>query len=84
MSFGYAVVIVDGRGSANRGIKFESAIKERMGSVEIEDQMEGLQIVAQQEGGQILDLNRVAVIGSFREQSKNINHIQKTINLGLV
>lgn len=64
VSFGYAVFVVDGRGSANRGIKFESAIKERMGSVEIEDQVEGLQIVAQQEGANILDLNRVAVIGS--------------------
>lgn len=54
-------MIVDGRGSANRGVQFEANIKGRMGSVEIEDQVEGLQVVAEQ--SQLLDLDRVAVMG---------------------
>jgi dipeptidyl aminopeptidase/acylaminoacyl peptidase len=67
------VVVVDGRGSANRGVQFEATIKERLGSVEIEDQMEGLQMVAQQMDD-ILDLGRVAVIGKQKNGSTtNVN-----------
>ncbi|VDM95738.1 unnamed protein product [Thelazia callipaeda] len=59
---GYAVLIVDGRGSSNRGISFESAIKNKLGTVEVEDQVEGLREVAKRTDG-LLDLNRVAVMG---------------------
>ncbi|MCP9260953.1 Dipeptidyl peptidase 9 [Dirofilaria immitis] len=61
-SLGYAVLMVDGRGSSNRGISFEAAIKNKLGTVEIEDQVEGLREVAKRTGG-LLDLTRVAVMG---------------------
>uniref|UniRef100_A0A8R1XYJ9 Uncharacterized protein n=1 Tax=Onchocerca volvulus TaxID=6282 RepID=A0A8R1XYJ9_ONCVO len=61
-SLGYAVLMVDGRGSSNRGISFEAAIKNKLGTVEIEDQVEGLREVAKRTDG-LLDLTRVAVMG---------------------
>uniref|UniRef100_A0A915B1G7 Dipeptidyl peptidase 9 n=1 Tax=Parascaris univalens TaxID=6257 RepID=A0A915B1G7_PARUN len=61
-SLGYAVVMVDGRGSANRGISFEAAIKGQLGAIEVDDQIEGLNEVAKRADG-ILDLSRVAVMG---------------------
>ena len=58
---GYAVVMVDGRGSSNRGLHFEAAIKNSLGTVEIEDQVEGLQwLVANTE---FIDPARVAIHG---------------------
>ncbi|KAL3103640.1 hypothetical protein niasHS_000276 [Heterodera schachtii] len=62
VAFGYAVLMVDGRGSANRGLQFESAIKHRMGSAEIEDQQEGMRMAGER-FGDLLDMERVAVIG---------------------
>uniref|UniRef100_A0A915PWP8 Uncharacterized protein n=1 Tax=Setaria digitata TaxID=48799 RepID=A0A915PWP8_9BILA len=61
-SLGYAVLMVDGRGSSNRGISFEAAIKNKLGTVEIEDQVEGLREVAKRTDG-LLDLSRVAIMG---------------------
>uniref|UniRef100_A0A158Q7Q0 Dipeptidyl peptidase 9 n=1 Tax=Elaeophora elaphi TaxID=1147741 RepID=A0A158Q7Q0_9BILA len=61
-SLGYAVLMVDGRGSSNRGISFEAALKNKLGTVEIEDQVEGLREVAKRTDG-LLDLTRVAVMG---------------------
>lgn len=39
---GYIVFTVDGRGSANRGLAFEQATFRRLGTVEMEDQLEGV------------------------------------------
>ncbi|VDN21904.1 unnamed protein product [Gongylonema pulchrum] len=61
-SLGYAVLLIDGRGSSNRGLSFEAAIKNRLGTVEIEDQVEGLREVAKRADG-LLDLRRVAIMG---------------------
>ncbi|KAK7944465.1 hypothetical protein WMY93_000193 [Mugilogobius chulae] len=58
-SLGYAVVVIDGRGSCQRGLEFEGALKNKM--VEIEDQVEGLQYVAQKFN--FVDLSRVAIHG---------------------
>uniref|UniRef100_A0A8D2ZXD3 dipeptidyl-peptidase IV n=1 Tax=Scophthalmus maximus TaxID=52904 RepID=A0A8D2ZXD3_SCOMX len=58
---GYAVVVIDGRGSCQRGLEFEGALKNKMGQVEIEDQVEGLQYVA--EKFNFVDLSRVAIHG---------------------
>lgn len=44
---GYGVLEVDNRGSANRGRDFEAAIYQRMGSVEVADQLAGLQVLEQ-------------------------------------
>ncbi|XP_048197894.1 dipeptidyl peptidase 9 isoform X2 [Perognathus longimembris pacificus] len=60
-SLGYAVVVIDGRGSCQRGLRFEGALKNQMGQVEIEDQVEGLQFVAQKYG--FIDMSRVAIHG---------------------
>ncbi|MEI6643608.1 MAG: DPP IV N-terminal domain-containing protein [Novosphingobium sp.] len=38
---GYIYFAIDGRGSDNRGVKFESAINRAMGSVEVADQLAG-------------------------------------------
>ncbi|KAM3619668.1 uncharacterized protein V6R79_011590 [Siganus canaliculatus] len=58
-SLGYAVVVLDGRGSCQRGLKFEGAVKDRM--AEIEDQVEGLHYVADKY--KFVDLSRVAIHG---------------------
>lgn len=40
---GYAVFTIDGRGSANRGFKFESAIHRRLATTEMNDQLVGVE-----------------------------------------
>jgi len=61
LTLGYAVVVVDGRGSANRGVKFEGAIKNNLGTVEVQDQIEGLQECLTRIS--CLDRTRIAVTG---------------------
>lgn len=39
---GYVVWVMDGRGSSNRGLKFEQAIFRHLGDVEMDDQMKGI------------------------------------------
>ncbi len=39
---GYIVFTMDGRGSANRGLKFEQAVFRKLGTVEMKDQMQGV------------------------------------------
>lgn len=39
---GYFVWVMDGRGSSNRGLKFEQAIFRQLGKYEMEDQMKGV------------------------------------------
>ncbi|KAG7263268.1 hypothetical protein CRUP_011261 [Coryphaenoides rupestris] len=63
-SLGYAVVVIDGRGSCQRGLEFEGALKNKLQEKarwEIEDQVEGLQYVA--ERFNFVDLSRVAIHG---------------------
>ncbi|XP_072173545.1 dipeptidyl peptidase 9-like [Diadema setosum] len=60
-SLGYAVVIVDGRGSCRRGLKFEGVLRNRLGHVELDDQVEGLNWIAAKSG--FIDLSRVAIHG---------------------
>ncbi|KAK4514934.1 Myblike DNAbinding domain-containing protein [Mucor velutinosus] len=72
--FGFAVVIIDSRGSSDRGLKFESHIQYRLGTVELKDQLEGLQFLQDTKFGALLadhqdelvsvvDLNRLAITG---------------------
>ncbi|MDI1430902.1 S9 family peptidase [Polyangium sorediatum] len=59
-SLGYLVFMVDNRGSARRGLAFEGAIKNRMGSIEVDDQVDGVRwLVAQG----LADPARVGVYG---------------------
>lgn len=57
---GYVVFALDGRGSANRGFAFESAVHRRMGDAEIEDQMTGVSYLKAQT---FIDADRVGVYG---------------------
>lgn len=60
-SQGFCVVSIDSRGSCNRGTVFESHLKNRMGQVELNDQVEVLSWLASQKS--YLDLKRVAIHG---------------------
>jgi len=57
---GYIVFSVDGRGSANRGFAFESAVHRRLGDAELEDQMTGVQFLKTQK---FVDPNNIGVFG---------------------
>lgn len=59
---GMYVVCLDNVGSFNRGHKFESYIDEKMGTIEIDDQIEALHYLAEDLKLPI-DLSRVAVFG---------------------
>ena len=58
---GFAVVVIDGRGTPGRGPEFERAVRGDLAGPVLEDQIEGLQTAASQE--RRLDLSRVAVRG---------------------
>ncbi|XP_042218680.1 dipeptidyl peptidase 8-like [Homarus americanus] len=58
---GFCVVSIDSRGSDNRGVGFQAHLMNRMGTVEIEDQVEVLQLLAGQ--CDYMDLTRLAVTG---------------------
>jgi dipeptidyl-peptidase-4 len=57
---GYVVLRLDNRGSSNRGVAFESAIRYDMGHLEIEDQVDGIQYLIKQG---ITDQTRVGIYG---------------------
>lgn len=57
---GYIVFSVDGRGSANRGFAFESAIHRHVGDAEIEDQLTGVNYLKAQT---FVDPTRIGVYG---------------------
>lgn len=57
---GYAVFLLDNRGSARRGLAFESAIRGDLGNVEVQDQVDGVGwLVAQG----LADPERVGIYG---------------------
>ena len=60
-NLGYAVFVLDNRGSANRGLAFEGVIKHNMGDVEVQDQVDGVRWLIEQG---ITDPARVGVYGS--------------------
>lgn len=59
-SQGFLVFILDNRGSARRGLAFEGAIKHRMGSIEVDDQVDGVHWLVRQG---LADPKRVGVCG---------------------
>lgn len=72
--FGFAVVIIDSRGSSDRGLRFEAHVKHRLGTVELKDQLEGLQFLHDTKFGAIcrsndglcrpvIDMERLAITG---------------------
>ena len=59
---GFNVVTLDGRGSQGRGSLFEGAIKHRVGTIEVDDQVEGLEHLIRQ-GTYRIDPTRIGVYG---------------------
>jgi len=57
---GYAVLKVDNRGSAHRGLQFEGAIKYDMGNLEVDDQVAGVRHLV---GMGVADPKRVGIYG---------------------
>jgi dipeptidyl-peptidase 4 len=57
---GFAVLRVDNRGSANRGLAFEAHIADRMGMVEVEDQTAAVRKLA---SDGVIDPDRVGIYG---------------------
>ncbi len=57
---GYIVFVMDGRGSANRGFDFESAIHRNLGTLEMQDQMKGVEYL---KSLSYVDANRMGVHG---------------------
>lgn len=57
---GFLVVKVDGRGSARRGLAFEGALAERLGDIELRDQVDGVRHL--QDRG-LVDGDRVGIYG---------------------
>jgi dipeptidyl-peptidase-4 len=45
---GYAVFILDGRGSSNRGLNFENAVHGQLGTLEMSDQLKGVEFLKSQ------------------------------------
>jgi dipeptidyl-peptidase 4 len=58
---GFAVWKCDNRGSARRGLAFESALSRHMGTIEVRDQVDGIRFVAA--SWPEVDTNRVGVTG---------------------
>ena len=59
-SLGYLVFVLDNRGSARRGLGFEGAIHHRMGSIEVDDQVDGVRYLVEKN---LSDPARVGVYG---------------------
>jgi dipeptidyl-peptidase-4 len=59
-SLGYVVFLLDNRGSARRGLEFESAIRHDLGDVEVRDQADGVSWLVEQG---LADPERVGIYG---------------------
>lgn len=59
-SLGFAVFKLDNRGAGRRGLAFEAAIKDRLGKVEVDDQVAGVRWLADQG---LIDPERVGIHG---------------------
>jgi dipeptidyl-peptidase 4 len=57
---GFVVFTIDGRGSANRGIEFENAIFRECGTVEMDDQLSGVEFLKKQPW---VDASRMGIHG---------------------
>lgn len=57
---GYVVFTMDGRGSSNRGLKFEQATFGKLGTVELEDQLQGVKYL---KSLSFVDANRMGIHG---------------------
>lgn len=58
---GYCVLVIDSRGSDYRGMAFESHLYRRMGTVEISDQVQGIEYAANKFN--CIDVSRIGIFG---------------------
>ena len=72
---GYIVWVMDGRGSSNRGLKFEQATFRHLGTVEMEDQLRGVEFL---KSLSFVDTTRMGVhgwsFGGFMTTSLMLKH----------
>lgn len=72
---GYVVFTMDGRGSSNRGLKFEQATFGKLGTVEMDDQLQGVKYL---KSLPFVDVNRMGVhgwsFGGFMTTSLMLRH----------
>lgn len=72
---GYVVFTMDGRGSSNRGLAFEQAVFGRLGTVEMNDQLKGVDFLKSLD---FVDANRMGVhgwsFGGFMTTSLMLRH----------
>ena len=59
-SLGFLVFVLDNRGSARRGLAFESVLKNNLGSAEVDDQVDGVRWLV---GQGLADPERVGIYG---------------------
>jgi dipeptidyl-peptidase-4 len=59
-SLGFLVFVLDNRGSARRGLKFEGVLRHKMGLFEVQDQVDGLHWLVEQS---LADPKRVGILG---------------------
>jgi dipeptidyl-peptidase 4 len=57
---GYIIFTMDGRGSSNRGFEFESATHKQLGTIEMEDQMQGVKYLKKLK---FVDTNKLGIHG---------------------
>jgi dipeptidyl-peptidase 9 len=60
-ALGFICVVVDNTGSNNRGLKFEGLLRNKMGTIEISDQVDGLEYLISQGIG--IDKNKIGITG---------------------
>ncbi len=72
---GYAVFTMDGRGSANRGLKFEQAVFRHLGETEMKDQLKGIDYL---KSLSFIDADRMGIhgwsFGGFMTTSFMLKH----------
>lgn len=72
---GYIMFTMDGRGSSNRGMKFEQATFRQLGTVEMEDQLKGVEYL---KSLKYVDANRLGIhgwsFGGFMTTSMMLRH----------
>jgi dipeptidyl-peptidase-4 len=72
---GYVLFVLDGRGSGNRGFQFESVTHRQLGTVEMEDQLKGVDYL---KSLSFVDANRMGVhgwsFGGFMTTSLMLRH----------
>ena len=59
-ALGFLVLVTDNRGSANRGLEFEGALRWDLGSVEVRDQVDAVEALVERG---LIDPQRVAITG---------------------